>query len=57
MGIQKKAFQLLENGMIDFISSDAHRMEHLEKIGNIKLKKKHLNYLEPVIEKSKALFK
>ncbi|GGW87327.1 tyrosine-protein phosphatase [Salegentibacter mishustinae] len=56
-GIQKKAFQLLENGMIDFISSDAHRMEHLEKIGNIKLKKKQLNLLEPIIEKSKALFR
>ena len=56
-GIQKKAFQLLENGMIDFISSDAHRMEHLEKIGNIKFKKKQLNLLEPIIEKSKALFR
>ena len=56
-GIQKKAFQLLENGMIDFISSDAHRMEHLEKIGEIKLKKKQLDLLEPIIEKSKALFK
>ena len=54
--IQKKAFQLLENGMIDFISSDAHRMEHLEKIGNIKLKKKQIASLEPIIEKSKALF-
>ncbi|MBZ9631463.1 histidinol phosphatase [Salegentibacter sp. LM13S] len=56
ISMQKTAFQLLENGMIDFISSDAHRMEHLEKIGNIKLKKKQLNVIEPVIEKSKALF-
>lgn len=56
-GIQKKAFQLLEKGMIDFISSDTHRMEHLEKIGNIKLKKKQLNLLEPIIEKSKAVFR
>jgi protein-tyrosine phosphatase len=56
LGMQKKAIQLLENGMIDFISSDAHRMDHLEKIGNIKLKKKQLELLEPVIEKSRALF-
>jgi protein-tyrosine phosphatase len=56
IGIQKKALQLLENGMIDFISSDAHRMEHLEKIGNLKIKKKQLQFIEPVIEKSKALF-
>ena len=56
IGIQKTAFQLLENGMIDFISSDAHRIEHLEKIGNLKLKKKQLHLMEPVIERSKALF-
>ncbi|WP_037321050.1 tyrosine-protein phosphatase [Salegentibacter sp. Hel_I_6] len=55
-GMQKKAYELLENGMIDFISSDAHRLEHLEKIGNIKLKKKQLQLIEPVIKKSKALF-
>ncbi|WP_286761105.1 tyrosine-protein phosphatase [Salegentibacter sp. UBA1130] len=55
-GIHKKALQLLENGMIDFISSDAHRMEHLEKIKNIKLKKNQVKLIEPVIKKSKALF-
>ena len=55
-GIHKKALQLLENGMIDFISSDAHRMEHLEKIRNLKLKKNRVKLIEPVIEKSKALF-
>lgn len=56
IGMQKKAFQLLEHKMIDFISSDAHRMEHLDKIGTIKLNKKQLQLIEPVIEKSKALF-
>jgi protein-tyrosine phosphatase len=55
-GIQKKAFQLLENNMIDYLSSDAHRIEHLEKIKTIKLTKKQLSLIEPVIERSKALF-
>lgn len=55
-GIQKMAFQLLENKMIDYISSDAHKMGHLEKIENIKLSKKQLKLIEPVIENSKQLF-
>lgn len=54
-GIQKMAFELLEAGMVDYISSDAHRLEHLEKITKIKLNKKQAQLIEPVIEKSKAL--
>lgn len=54
--IQNTAFQLLEKGMIDFISSDAHRVEHVEKIKAIKIKKKHLPSIEGVIDKSKNLF-
>jgi protein-tyrosine phosphatase len=56
IGMQKTAHQLLEKGMIDFISSDAHRLAHLEKIEKIKLKKNQLRLIEPIIEKSKALF-
>lgn len=54
--IQRIAYKLLEEEMIDFISSDAHKVAHLEKIKNIKLSKKQIQLLEPVIEKSKALF-
>ncbi|WP_417886177.1 tyrosine-protein phosphatase [Zunongwangia sp.] len=54
--IQKMAYKLLENQMIDFISSDTHRMQHLDKLETIQLKKKHIDFLEPVIERSKALF-
>ncbi|MGY5851051.1 tyrosine-protein phosphatase [Salegentibacter sp. F14] len=56
LGIQKAAGQLLEAGMIDFISSDAHRLEHLVKLERIKLNKKQVQLIEPIIEKSKALF-
>lgn len=55
-GMQKTALQLLEKGLIDFISSDAHRLEHLEKISKIKLNKKQVQWLKPVIENSKNLF-
>ncbi len=55
-GIQKMAFKLLENQMIDYISSDTHRMEHLEKLQNIKLKSKEIELLKPIVEKSKELF-
>ncbi len=54
--MQNAAFQLLEKGMIDFISSDAHRVDHIEKIKTITIKKKHLPILEAVVEKSKSLF-
>lgn len=56
LGIQKMAYELLENQMIDYLSSDAHRPEHLEKIAKIKISKKQAQLIEPVIEKSKALF-
>lgn len=56
LGMQKTANQLLEAGMIDYLSSDTHRLEHLEKLEKIKLNKKQVQLIEPVIEKSKALF-
>lgn len=56
IGIQKTANKLLESGMIDFISSDAHRLQHLEKLLSIRISKKQLKLLEPVLENSKNLF-
>ncbi|MGB8376157.1 MAG: CpsB/CapC family capsule biosynthesis tyrosine phosphatase [Salegentibacter sp.] len=55
-GIQKTAFQLLERNMIDYLSSDTHRLEHLEKVATIRLSQKKMEKLVPVIEKSKSLF-
>lgn len=55
-GMQKTAYELLEAGMIDFISSDAHRLEHLDKLEKIQVSKKHLEFLKPVIKRSKNLF-
>jgi protein-tyrosine phosphatase len=55
-GVQKIAFQLLEKGLIDVISSDCHRMEHLEKIEAIRLPEKKMRLLYPVLENSINLF-
>jgi len=56
VNIQKTAFSLLENNMIDYISSDAHKETHIEKIRKITIKKKHLKTLEKIVSTSKALF-
>ena len=53
---RKVALKLLENGLIDFIGSDAHHVEHIEKIKDIKLSNKHLNMLGSVIENTKNTF-
>ena len=33
------AFQLLEAGLLDYIGTDTHRLEHLNKIAEIQLPK------------------
>lgn len=56
IGIQKTAFQLIENRMIDYISSDVHRLDHIQKIKKIRVSSKHDKLLNEVIENSKRLF-
>jgi len=50
--VQKSAFRLLEEGLVDFIASDAHNLEHIEKLKSVKLSNKHLELILPVIENS-----
>lgn len=54
--IQKTAFQLLDAGMIDFIGSDAHREQHLEKLENIRLKRNQSNQIKSVLSNTKETF-
>ena len=56
IGIQKTAYQLLENRMIDFISSDVHRLGHIEKIEKIKVARKYKALLDRVIAGNHKLF-
>ena len=49
-GVQKIAFQLIENEMIEYISSDVHKTTHLEKIKEIKIPHKYANQIELIAE-------
>jgi protein-tyrosine phosphatase len=54
--MQQTAFRLLESGMIDFIGSDTHRVQHLEKLASITLNKKIIDPVKKVIAKTKEYF-
>jgi len=54
--MQKIAYKLLEAGMIDFIGSDTHRIQHLEKMKNIQLGKTHIKQITKVITKTREQF-
>jgi protein-tyrosine phosphatase len=53
---QRKAQSLLEKGLFDFLGTDAHTPSHLEKIKEIKIKKKQVPYLEKLVENHKLVF-
>ncbi|MCP9199915.1 histidinol phosphatase [Gramella sp. GC03-9] len=55
-GVQKTAYKLLENDLIDFICTDAHKVDHVLKIKQIKIGKKHLATIQKVIENNLDLF-
>ena len=42
--------------MVNFICSDAHKGDHIEKIKEIKISKKHLPEMKIIIENNKNLF-
>lgn len=54
--VAKTAVKLLEEGMIDFIGSDVHNMDHLTSIKKITLSKKMVELIEPVIDKTMYSF-
>lgn len=54
--VSKTAHRLLSAGMIDFIGSDVHNMNHLNSLKNITLSKKTVELLLPIIEKTNATF-
>jgi len=54
--IQKIAYKLLENGMIDFIGSDTHRLQHLEKLSNISILKKNKDKIYKILSNTRDFF-
>lgn len=54
--MQNIALKLLEKGMFDFIGTDTHRLQHLEKLESITFNKKKSAALLKVIENTKETF-
>lgn len=54
--VQKKAHQLLEAGMIDFIGTDTHSLKHLDAIKELQIKEKEADRLLPVIQNTITTF-
>lgn len=54
--IQKIALRLLKEGLIDFVSSDAHHKNHVKQLKEVKIQKKTLNLLLPIIENTILTF-
>lgn len=54
--MQHTAFQLLESNMIDFIGTDTHREQHLDKLEQIALNSKKTQQVKKVIENTRNTF-
>jgi tyrosine-protein phosphatase YwqE len=54
--VSKTAHKLLNAGMIDFIGSDVHNMNHLDSLKSITLSQKTVELLLPIIEKTNMTF-
>ncbi|MFS4492239.1 tyrosine-protein phosphatase [Maribacter sp. 2308TA10-17] len=55
--VQKVAFRLLEEGMIDFIGSDVHNMNQLNSLKELTISKKTIKHLVPIVENTISRFK
>lgn len=55
--VQKIAFKLLEEDMIDFIGSDVHNLEQLNSLKKLTINKKTKELLLPIIENTIERFK
>jgi tyrosine-protein phosphatase YwqE len=47
--VQKKAHKLLEEGLIDFVSSDVHNEQQFEHLKNMRIENKQLQMLHPLL--------
>jgi protein-tyrosine phosphatase len=54
--VQKIAYKLLQNNMIDYIGSDTHREQHVQKLATIQFNRKILKPLIKVIENTRTNF-
>lgn len=52
----KTANKLIEEGMIDFIGSDVHNMEHINALKKVTLSKKMVEQIEAIIDRTTYFF-
>ncbi|GGW51469.1 capsular polysaccharide biosynthesis protein [Arenibacter certesii] len=50
--VQKKAYKLLRDGLIDYAASDIHNLHQFKCLKEMQISDKHLKLLLPVIEKT-----
>lgn len=54
--VNKTASKLLEEGLIDFIGSDVHNMDHITALKKVTLSKKMVELIQPIIERTTYSF-
>jgi len=54
--VQRVAFKLLENEMIDYVASDVHNVNQLNSLREIKLNTRMIKLLQPVIQRTNMTF-
>ncbi|PRX55281.1 tyrosine-protein phosphatase [Flagellimonas meridianipacifica] len=54
--VQKTAYKLLEEGMIDFVASDAHNVNQIKQIKELKVPVKMMNTIRGLLENTKTHF-
>lgn len=54
--VQKKAYKLLQEGLIDYVASDVHNLHQLQSLKEIQINTKFLKFLLPVIDRTIADF-
>ena len=54
--VQKMAHYLIDENMIDFAGTDTHKLDHIEKLSNLKLPKTLFRKLAPIISKTNNTF-
>ena len=50
--IQKFAFRLIEDNLVDFVGSDVHNLSQIETLKEIVLSEKRKNMVQPIIERT-----
>lgn len=54
--VNKTALNLIENGLIDFVGTDIHNMNHINKLTNLVLSKKSNMSLAQIINSTNNTF-